>query len=39
MTRYQLDSMPSGKIYIAMTAVNTAGAESDFSSEVAVTLN
>jgi hypothetical protein len=39
LTRYQLDSMPSGKIYIAMTAVNAAGAESDFSTEVAVTVN
>jgi hypothetical protein len=39
LTRYQLDAMPSGKIYLAMTAVNAAGAESDFSTEVAVTVN
>ncbi len=39
LTRYQLDSMPSGMIYIAMTAVNAAGAESDFSPEVTVTVN
>ena len=39
LTTYQLDSVPSGKIYIAMTAVNAAGAESDYSSEVAVTVN
>ena len=39
LTRYQLDSIPSGTIYIAMTAVNAAGAESDFSPEVAVKVN
>ncbi len=39
LTRYDLDSLPKGKIYIAMTAVNTAGAESDFSSEVSVMVN
>jgi hypothetical protein len=39
LTRYQLDSVPSGTIYIAMTAVNTGGAESDFSPEVAFTVN
>jgi hypothetical protein len=39
LTRYDLDSLPKGKIFIAMTAVNTAGAESDFSKEVAVTVN
>ena len=39
LTRYQLDSVPSGTIYIAMTAVNAAGAESDFSPEVAVKVN
>jgi hypothetical protein len=39
LTRYQLDSLPSGKIYIAMTAVNAAGAESDYSQEAAVTVN
>jgi hypothetical protein len=39
LTRYQLDSLPKGTIYIAMTAVNAAGSESDFSTEVAVTVN
>ena len=39
LTRYDLDSLPKGKIFIAMTAMNTAGAESDFSKEVAVTVN
>ena len=39
VTRYDIDSLPKGKVYIAMTAVNTAGAESDFSQEVAVTVN
>jgi hypothetical protein len=39
VTRYELDSLPKGKIYIAMTAVNSAGAESEFSSEVSVTVN
>jgi len=32
-------SRAKGKIFIAMTAMNTAGAESDFSKEVAVTVN
>ena len=39
LTRYQLDSIPSGTTYIAMTAMNAAGAESDFSTEVAVSVN
>jgi hypothetical protein len=39
LSRYELDSLPSGKIYIAMTAVNAAGAESDYSQEVTVTVN
>jgi hypothetical protein len=39
LTRYELDSLPKGTIYIAMTAVNASGSESDFSTEVAVTLN
>jgi putative Ig domain-containing protein len=39
LTRYELDSLPKGKIFIAMTAVNSAGAESDYSSEVSVTVN
>ena len=39
LTRYQVDTLPKGKIYIAMTAVNAAGAESDFSKEVSVTVN
>jgi hypothetical protein len=39
LTRYQLDSLPTGKIFIAMTAVNTQGAESEFSPELNVTVN
>lgn len=39
LTRYELESLPKGKVYIAMTAVNASGAESDFSSEVSVMVN
>jgi hypothetical protein len=39
VSRYELESLPKGKIYIAMTAVNASGAESEFSSEVSVTVN
>jgi hypothetical protein len=39
LTRYVLDSLPTGVLYIAMTAYNAAGAESSFSSEVSVKLN
>lgn len=39
LTRYELDSLPKGTVYIAMTAVNAAGAESDFSKEVSVMVN
>jgi hypothetical protein len=39
LSRYELDSLPSGKVYIAMTAVNAAGAESDYSQEVTVQVN
>jgi hypothetical protein len=39
VTSYTLDSLPKGTVYIAMTAVNAAGAESDFSKEVSVTVN
>jgi hypothetical protein len=39
VTSYTLDSLPRGTVYIAMTAVNAAGAESDFSKEVSVTVN
>jgi hypothetical protein len=39
ITRYSLDTLPKGQIFIAMTAVNRAGAESDFSKEVSVTVN
>jgi putative Ig domain-containing protein len=39
VTRYDMDSLPKGTVYIAMTAVNAAGAESDFSKEVAITVN
>ena len=39
LTRYSLESLPKGTVYLAMTAVNAAGAESDFSKEVSVTVN
>jgi hypothetical protein len=39
VTRYALDTLPKGTLFLAMTAVNTAGAESDFSKEVTVTVN
>jgi hypothetical protein len=39
VTRYELEALPKGKIYIAMTAVNASGAESDFSSEVSVMVD
>jgi Putative Ig domain len=39
LTRYVIESVPAGKLYIAMTAYNAAGAESPFSQEVAVTVN
>lgn len=39
LTRYELDALPKGTVYLAMTAVNAAGAESDFSKEVSVKVN
>jgi hypothetical protein len=39
ITRYSLASLPKGTVFIAMTAVNKAGAESDFSKETTVTVN
>jgi Putative Ig domain len=39
LTRFVIDSLPAGKVYIAMTAYNASGAESPFSQEVTVTLN
>jgi len=39
LTRYSLASLPKGTVFIAMTAVNAAGAESDFSKEVSVNVN
>jgi hypothetical protein len=39
ITSYQVDDLPPGKLYFAMTSVNAAGAESDFSPEVVVTVN
>jgi hypothetical protein len=39
ITRYALETLPKGQIFIAMTAVNASGAESDFSSEVSVMVN
>jgi hypothetical protein len=39
LTRFVLDSLPTGTLYVAMTAYNAAGTESSFSSEVSVKLN
>jgi hypothetical protein len=39
ITRYELEALPKGKLYLAMTAVNVSGAESDFSKEVSLTVN
>jgi hypothetical protein len=39
VTSYSLESLPKGTVYIAMTAVNAEGAESDFSQEVSVMVN
>lgn len=39
LTRYVLESMPAGTHYVAMTAYNASGAESDYSDEVQITVN
>jgi hypothetical protein len=39
LSRYVIDSLPAGTLFIAMTAYNAAGAESSLSSEVSVKLN
>lgn len=39
LTRFVIESMPAGTHYVAMTALNKAGAESDYSTEVKVTIN
>ena len=39
LSRYVIESLPAGTLYIAMTAYNASGAESPFSKEVTVTLN
>jgi hypothetical protein len=39
LTRYDLSSLPKGQVFIAMTAVNASGAESEYSPEVAVMVN
>jgi hypothetical protein len=39
LTRFEIDSLPSGKLYIAMTAYNAAGTESSLSKEISVTVN
>jgi hypothetical protein len=36
---YVVDNLPAGKYYFAVTAVNSAGVESAYSSEVTATLN
>jgi hypothetical protein len=39
LTRYTLENLPSGKYYLVMVAVNSAGAESDKTKEVVVDLS
>ena len=39
LTRFVIDALPPGTHYVAMTAYNTSGAESDYSEEVKVTVN
>ena len=39
ISRYVLDSLPSGTYYFAITAYNTAGVESPLSGEITSTLN
>lgn len=39
LSRYVIDALPAGQIFLAMSAYNAAGAESELSSEVSVTLN
>src|SRR5262249_12878780 len=39
LTRYELSSLPKGKVYIAMTSVTASGAESEFSGEVSVMVD
>ena len=39
LTRFVIDACPPGTHYVAMTAYNTSGAESDYSHEVSVTVN
>ena len=39
LSRYVLDSLPSGTWYFAITAYNTAGVESTLSGEISATLN
>jgi hypothetical protein len=38
ITRYELESVPTGKIFIAMTSLSKSGAESDYSRELAITV-
>jgi hypothetical protein len=39
LSRYVLDSLPSGTYYFAITAYNSAGIESSLSGEITATLN
>lgn len=39
ISRYTIEQLPPGKYFMAMTAVNAAGTESDYSTEVTVTVN
>lgn len=39
LSRYTMEQLPAGQYFIAVTAVNAEGIESEYSSEVTVTLN
>jgi hypothetical protein len=39
LSRYVLDSLPTGTYYFAITAYNSAGVESTLSGEISATLN
>jgi hypothetical protein len=39
ISRYELESLPTGQVFIAMTALNASGAESALSPEIKVMVN
>jgi hypothetical protein len=39
LSRYVIDSLPSGTYYFAITAYNSQGMESALSGEISATLN